>query len=744
MSIHKRSKYDQFFKVVGDFHECRLCAKNIRKQIDSGTNSMRHHLKLDHSAEFAEFDKQQKERKESRLAASKDPALRKLKLHLKRSPEPCQTSFPPKLLKQDQPLASTSGDTVANFFAAYGLPFPAAESSVSETTSMTMSEDNNLQESMNSLIPMLTEFPIMSLPLTFQATDLPCQTVTVYNDRAEVKRELKVNLAAGIHELVIENISPAIERNSINLEGTGNAVIHEVKFKSELKDRPPNFQPIDSPEIELLIADGTRLEDEQKAVEDMQIPYRKQLEALNAMLATFSVAGKDKPIVDSYEFERNIKDFFGLYEEKTISLQKEIRREEKKSAALQKQMDAISAKIVHLRSKEKKCPMVNKKILVTVEAVEEGDVEFTLTYQVSNARWRPSYDLRLVSGDTSKLRIDFSAQIKQTTGEDWSDAKILLSTATPCLGGTVPELGTLHASFVQPSPPRGMFGGQPLPPSNGPAPCLFGTAVATATSFGGTSSGGSGVPPPAPEVTHAEMSANYNGFSMEFEVPNLKTIPSDDAEHKMLVKSLTFEPSLLHECVPKKSTNVFLTASVVNNSEFPLIEGDAAVYLNHSFVAKTHLKAVAPGEKFTCSLGVDNAVKVTYKAPHKFNTESGIFNKASNVANTQTITVHNTKRTEPVTIVLRDHIPKATDERIKVKVIEPTIQTADPAKESRGVRVGSILNSDNNLEWTAQIKAGEKKELNIKWQIEFPSNEQIEYKELRNDTSRSSFTYFTR
>ncbi|KAK0414110.1 hypothetical protein QR680_007150 [Steinernema hermaphroditum] len=160
MSIHKRSKYDQFFKVVGDFHECRLCAKNIRKQIDSGTNSMRHHLKLDHSAEFAEFDKQQKERKESRLAASKDPALRKLKLHLKRSPEPCQTSFPPKLLKQDQPLASTSGDTVANFFAAYGLPFPAAESSVSETTSMTMSEDNNLQESMNSLIPMLTEFPV--------------------------------------------------------------------------------------------------------------------------------------------------------------------------------------------------------------------------------------------------------------------------------------------------------------------------------------------------------------------------------------------------------------------------------------------------------------------------------------------------------------------------------------------------------------------------------------------------------
>jgi hypothetical protein len=32
--------------------------------------------------------------------------------------------------------------------------------------------------------------------------------------------------------------------------------------------------------------------------------------------------------------------------------------------------------------------------------------------------------------------------IKQTTGEDWSETKIFLSTAIPSIGGNVPEIQT--------------------------------------------------------------------------------------------------------------------------------------------------------------------------------------------------------------------------------------------------------------------------------------------------------------
>ena len=40
--------------------------------------------------------------------------------------------------------------------------------------------------------------------------------------------------------------------------------------------------------------------------------------------------------------------------------------------------------------------------------------------------------------------------IKQSTGEDWLDAKLSLSTANPSIGGCVPELGVQLLKFKQP------------------------------------------------------------------------------------------------------------------------------------------------------------------------------------------------------------------------------------------------------------------------------------------------------
>lgn len=70
-----------------------------------------------------------------------------------------------------------------------------------------------------------------------------------------------------------------------------------------------------------------------------------------------------------------------------------------------------------------------------------------------------------------------------------------------------------------------------------------------------------------------------------------------------------------HESVPSRCAAAFLSATITNTSSLPLLPGAAAVYLNNSFVSKTHLKVVAPGEEFRCSLGMDPSIKVEYKSP---------------------------------------------------------------------------------------------------------------------------------
>ena len=64
-----------------------------------------------------------------------------------------------------------------------------------------------------------------------------------------------------------------------------------------------------------------------------------------------------------------------------------------------------------------------------------------LTYIVYDASWTPKYDVRVLSAE-KKLTLCYYGMIKQSTNEEWTDAKISLSTAMANISGTVPELET--------------------------------------------------------------------------------------------------------------------------------------------------------------------------------------------------------------------------------------------------------------------------------------------------------------
>ena len=80
------------------------------------------------------------------------------------------------------------------------------------------------------------------------------------------------------------------------------------------------------------------------------------------------------------------------------------------------------------------------------------------------------------------------------------------------------------------------------------------------------------------------------------------------------------------------------------------------------------MKAVSPKEEFDCSLGADPAVRVEYKPAHKFHEQVGFVNKTSVETHEQRIEIKNTKAGEKIKIVVREQIPKSTDEKIKVRL----------------------------------------------------------------------------
>ncbi|VDM52357.1 unnamed protein product [Angiostrongylus costaricensis] len=108
--------------------------------------------------------------------------------------------------------------------------------------------------------------------LRFDAADLATDSVVVYPDKAEVRRVLTVALPKGTNEIVIENVSAVIERESVRVDGKG-VLIQEVQYQ----------------EMQILILEREKAiaENERFAAEDEISLLKKQIEVLDG------VAGQD-------------------------------------------------------------------------------------------------------------------------------------------------------------------------------------------------------------------------------------------------------------------------------------------------------------------------------------------------------------------------------------------------------------------------------------------------------------------
>ena len=77
------------------------------------------------------------------------------------------------------------------------------------------------------------------------------------------------------------------------------------------------------------------------------------------------------------------------------------------------------------------------------------------------------------------------------------------------------------------------------------------------------------------------------------------------------------------------------------------------------------MDAVSPQEEFEVSLGVDPAVKITYKPVNKFEKKGGFVTKVRQIEFHQGIVVKNTK-SSAVKIKITDQLPKSSEDKLKV------------------------------------------------------------------------------
>jgi uncharacterized protein (TIGR02231 family) len=294
-----------------------------------------------------------------------------------------------------------------------------------------------------------------------------------------------------------------------------------------------------------------------------------------------------------------------------------------------------------------------------------GGGALEVEYLVSGASWEPYYDLR-AKKDLSGVELAYRARVQQSTGEDWREAEILLSTAQPQRGAQGPDPRPVWLALFDPTLDRRKS-------------ALASEAVRD------LGYGGDEIPALRADAPSAFAAVEHEGLSVRFRLPRKETIESRPEPTSVLVGRAELALTSEHRCVPALDPTVWLRGKAKNTTEWVLLPGRAAVYFGADFVGHSELAAVQPGQELELALGADLGLVVKRTQLADQRESGGVFRS--------TVTQHAAWRIElenhgafthaadgSVEVIVQEVLPRVRDERIEVELERVTPKLAEDAR----------------------------------------------------------------
>ena len=533
---------------------------------------------------------------------------------------------------------------------------------------------------------------LVLLLISLNAVESKITSVTVYSDRAQITRSATTYLTKGEHKILFDELPQSIEQNSIQANGKGNAIIRDVTFKTE------QFAQITDESKKALNDELLALQDDKITYNDKKSQAQDEKRVVKDILTklTSTTEKTEKVELDPEKWIKMVE----FYRSKQETLDKEIRETDKFVRDINAEIDKIKRDIRELGQQAYK---YKNMVEVLVDMQKDGNLTLDLSYIVYGPSWSPVYDIRVDSQEKT-MNLTYKSNIFQTTGEDWNNVDLKLSTAKPNISAQPPELYPQYISIYKPQPMRGK---KQMRPSSG----MSNTVTMSIEGMSVEES----MEDYDMEMVHSESTVESGATSVVFDIDGSNTIKSDNEPHLVTITIQEFPAGFRYSAVPKNSQYAYLKAKVKNDSDYPFLPGDTNVFLDNNFVANSFLKAVAPTEEFWTFLGVDESIKVEYKFVKKFDETGGFFTEKNKKIFEYLIKITNNKKTQEE-IVVWDQLPISQNEKIKVKLIEPEYK-----EDTETLK----MNEHKYIEWFFEPKPGEEILIPFKYSVEYPIGTKI-------------------
>jgi uncharacterized protein (TIGR02231 family) len=512
--------------------------------------------------------------------------------------------------------------------------------------------------------------------------------VTVYPDGASVTRIIAVDLPAGDNTLVVHDFPLGLDVSSLRVEGEADSrlTIGAIDARS-----PRAAPPADLPELDKRIE---ALKDErdnlQGAIDAANARQKFAEHFAEASPAGIGDKGNARPIAEWREA-------FTAVSEEVASAGTAIRDAERKQRDLDRQ-------IARLESDRAIKPPNKLEVRLDLASAAATTAKLRVTYAVRNARWAPLYDARLDTGTRDRkpaLELVRRAEITQTTGEDWSNVALSVSTVRTARGGNAPELSSLLVQYPQvtqaPPPPSAVsnlaqdFAAKPLARSAAKAE------------------------PARQPAEEQQAVAEISGFQVLFKIPGRVSLGASEGAKALRISTASIAPDLVVRSVPVIDPTAFLEASFKQSEDAPLLPGRVSIYRDGTFVGRGQMKAASKDETVRLGFGADDKVKIERSVLTRNEGSAGLIVTTSKTDERSFKTNVRNGHDFPVHVAIEDRLPVSENEDIQVEMLPSTTPpTASNLRDKRGV-----------LEWAFEAKPGEARDIAFAWRVRWPKDKGV-------------------
>lgn len=555
-----------------------------------------------------------------------------------------------------------------------------------------------------------------------KAQDCDLKKVVVFLNLAEIHRATTfVPKQTGEHEVRIQQVSPCLMQDSVRVVGRGNCTVLEVAV--EVSDC--HFE--DTPDVEFNEEKGEeskrqgkytyenlnkKLKELTKQKNDLAAGIQRITQAegyVRQFVRNQTKAKSGKNMLDLAEVDELFR-FFAKKNDEYFVKKNELKE---KLNQVEKEIQLVNSRLVGPSSNDENTP---KDIIILIDVGQpDKPISLDITYHVDKAKWEPSYDFR-INSDNDTLTLTYFGQVSQRTKEDWNRCNIELSTATPNLGSSPPDLPMKTVNF-QPTfsiqrKSRGLISFK----SETLEYCRE-------------------MPSQSMSVQQATVKQSGAGTAT-FPIDRLANIPSDGKPHKLAITTIALQSTFTYYCVPSLSAQAFLRARATNESDFPLLPSEqASVFFDGNFISTTSFPMVNPGEPFTSSLGLDPSIKVVFNTPKIHSSSAKFLSANRNRVYQFNTTITNNKKT-PIRILIEDSLPFSNQAEIIVELHEPEREVPEQVDDNEALNVERVqaingqplcflVKSLNHLVWVRSIPPGRMISIPFSYSITWPKTREI-------------------